>query len=225
MSRDTILFDINETVLDLSSLKPRFQAVFGSDLVMPVWFATLLHTSTVCALTDVKSDFATLAGAAVDIVAGRFDISVSDDQRREILSGFQSLAPHADVKPALERLRAAGYQTVAFTNSSHDLVTRQLTNAGLVDLFDERISVEPTGNFKPAPNVYRFVSEQVGRPVEALRLIAAHDWDIHGALTSGLLGAYVARSGAPYHPLYRKPQIIGDDMVAVVEAIIEADKR
>jgi len=33
MPRDTILFDINETVLDLSSLKPRFKAAFGNEAV------------------------------------------------------------------------------------------------------------------------------------------------------------------------------------------------
>jgi len=31
MRRDTILLDINETVLDLSSLKPKFKAVFGDE--------------------------------------------------------------------------------------------------------------------------------------------------------------------------------------------------
>ena len=64
MKRDTILFDINETVLDLSSLKPGFEKAFGEAGVLPTWFAMLLQSSTVCAITGVKTGFATLAGLA-----------------------------------------------------------------------------------------------------------------------------------------------------------------
>ena len=53
LMRDTILFDINETVLDLSSLKPTFEALFGTAQAL-TWFATLLHSSTVSALTGVR---------------------------------------------------------------------------------------------------------------------------------------------------------------------------
>ena len=41
MARDTILFDINETVLDLASLQPRFEAVFGDGSITARWFAML----------------------------------------------------------------------------------------------------------------------------------------------------------------------------------------
>ena len=34
MARDTILFDINETVLDLASLRPRLESVFGDAAVI-----------------------------------------------------------------------------------------------------------------------------------------------------------------------------------------------
>ncbi|HBC09636.1 MAG TPA: haloacid dehalogenase type II, partial [Rhodospirillaceae bacterium] len=61
MSRDTVLFDINETVLDLSSLKPGFEAVFQDAGVIATWFAMLLQTSTVCVLTGVETGFARLA--------------------------------------------------------------------------------------------------------------------------------------------------------------------
>ena len=148
MPRDTILFDINETVLDLSSLKPKFNAAFGDEAVTATWFSMLLHTSTVCTLTDVKTDFATLAGAMLDTVAAHLGVELSEVMRADILGGFASLPPHADIKPALMRLRSAGYHTVAFSNSSLKLVTAQINNAGLTDYFDDIVSVEETGSFK-----------------------------------------------------------------------------
>ena len=224
MSRDTVLFDINETVLDLASLKPAFEAAFQDSGVLVTWFAMLLQTSTVCALTGVQTGFANLAGITLDALAARRGIVLSDDKRADLLKGFGGLKPHPDIKPALARLRAAGYRTVAFSYSSLDLVTNQITNAGLRDAFDDVVSVEKTGSFKPDPKVYRFVADHLERPLPDLRLVATHDWDTHGAMSVGLQAAYIDRTGAPYHPLYRKPDVIGTDMTDVVEQIIRTDK-
>jgi 2-haloacid dehalogenase len=225
MPRDTILFDINETILNLTSLRPKFKTAFGDEGVTATWFSMLLHTSTVCVLTDVKTDFATLAGAMLDTIAARLGVVLSDEARGEILGGFASLTPHADVKPALTRLRSAGYRTAAFTNSSLNLVTSQINNAGLTKYYDDIVSVEETGSFKPDAKVYRFVAERLNRPIGELRLVAAHDWDTHGALTAGMLAAYIDRSGAPYHPLYHRPDIYAATMEDVVEQIIARDSE
>lgn len=224
MSRDTILFDINETVLDLSSLKPKFKTVFGNEAVTATWFSMLLHSSTVCILTDIKTDFATLAGTMLDAVAARLSVELSDAMRDKILGGFSSLPPHEDVKPALTRLRSAGYRTVAFSNSSLNLVSSQVQNAGLTEYFDEIVSVEETGSFKPDPKVYEFVAKRINRPLGELRLVATHDWDTHGALAAGMLAAYIDRSGAPYHPLYLQPDVHAITMNDVVEQIMTRDE-
>ena len=225
MSRDTILFDINETVLDLSSLKPKFKAAFGGESVTATWFSMLLHTSTVCALTGTKTDFATLAGNMLDAIAARLDVEVSEQTRVDILSSFSRMPPHDDIKSALNRLRSAGYRTVAFTNSSLNLVSTQINNSGLAEYFDEIVSVEDTGSFKPDPKVYAFVAQRMNRPIEDLRLVATHDWDTHGAMSAGMRAAYIDRSGAPYHPLYRQPDIYASTMGDVVEQIIAADQN
>lgn len=225
MARDTVLFDINETVLDLSSLRPKFEAVFGSSGITDIWFARLLHTSTVCALTGVETGFGVLAGSMLDFVAGRQDLSLNETQRTDILGTFAELEPYPDVAPALQRLNHAGYRTVAFSNSSQALIDSQISTSGLGDLFDLTVSVEPTGTFKPDPKVYRYVAEQVARPIEDLRLIATHDWDTHGAMATGMQGAYIDRSGTPYHPLYRKPTAISDTMIDLVEQIFAEDGR
>lgn len=223
MPRDIILFDINETILNLTSLRPKFKAAFGDEGVTATWFSMLLHTSTVCVLTDVKTDFATLAGAMLDAIAARLCVSLPDVARDEILGGLSTLPAHADVKPALTRLRSAGYRTVAFTNSSFNLVTSQIDNAGLTKYFDDIVSVEKTGSFKPDAKVYRFVAEHLGRPIGELRLLATHDWDTHGALTAGMLAAYIDRSGAPYHPLFQRPDVYATTMEDVVQQIIARD--
>lgn len=153
MGKDTIIFDINETVLNLDSLKPKFGKAFGDEKITGLWFSMLLHTSTVCILTGVKTDFLTLSKITLDTVASRVGVELTEVERAELLSTFASLQPHDDIKSALLRLRSAGYKTVAFSNSSLKLVSTQIKQAGLEEYFDEIVSVEEAGSFKLIPSL------------------------------------------------------------------------
>jgi len=223
MKQSTILFDINETVLDLSILKPKFKTAFGDDGVTATWFSMLLHSSTVCIMTGVKTDFATLAGAMLESIASRKGVKMPEAVRDSILDGFSSLPPHKDIKKSLTQLKSAGFRTVAFSNSSLNLISKQIKNADLMEYFDDIISVEESGSFKPDPEVYEFAAKKLNKPLDTLRLVATHDWDTHGALSAGMKAAYIERSGAGYHPLYLKPDICAVTMEEIVQQIIEKD--
>jgi len=225
MLRNSILFDINETVLNLALLKPKFKKAFGNELVTAIWFSKLLHASTVCSLTGVKVSFANLAGDTLDNVASFMGVKLSKTYREDILSTFANLSAHNDIKPALTTLRNNGYSTIAFSNSSLDLITKQIKNAGLIDYFDEVISVEETGSFKPDSRVYQYVAERLKKPINSLRLVATHDWDTHGAMSAGMLSAYIDRSGMPYHPRYLQSPIIATNMTDLVKKIMNDDKQ
>ena len=223
MPRDTLLFDINETTLDLAPMRPHFRDAFGDEGVAATWFARLLHASTVCVITNVQTDFGTLGRVTLDAVAARSGVTLTDGQQQVILDQMAHLPAHADVKPALVRLRSAGFRPVAFTNSSHEMAAQQIDRAGLTDHFDDVVSVEIAGTFKPDAAAYRFVADHVDRPLADLRLIAAHDWDTHGALSAGMSAAYLDRSGAPYSPLYQQPDIRATSMGDIVDQIIEPE--
>jgi 2-haloacid dehalogenase len=98
-------------------------------------------------------------------------------------------------------------------------------NAGLTKYFDDIVSVEETGSFKPAPKVYEYFAKRINRAIEELRLVATHDWDTHGALSAGMLAAYIARSGAPYHPQYCQPDVYAASIDEVVAQIITRDRE
>ncbi|MEH6452309.1 MAG: haloacid dehalogenase type II [Psychromonas sp.] len=225
MQRNTILFDINETVLNLEPLNKKFKLAFGHQAFASTWFSMLLHSSTVCIVTGVKTNFAILASDMLDSLAARSNVVLTDAVRDEILTSFANLPPHADIIPALKHLQSAGYRTIAFSNSSLKLITNQINNAGLSDYFDEIVSVEEVVSFKPDPKVYRFVANKLGQPIEALRLVATHDWDTHGALSVGMNAAYIARSTASYNPQYKRPDVIASCMEEIVDKIIMLDTK
>lgn len=224
MKQTTILFDINETVLNLTVLRPKFKAIFGDEHYTDTWFSMLLHASTVSMITGVNTNFATLSKIMLETLAAKKGIQLTTDVIDDVLGGFSSLPAHDDIKTALTALRAAGFRVVAFSNSSLSLIENQINNAGLGPYFDEVISVEEAGTFKPSPTAYQFAATKLGQSKDQLRLVATHDWDIHGAMSAGLQGAYIDRSGAPYNPLYIKPDIYALTMDAIAAQIIATDQ-
>ena len=219
-----IVFDVNETLLDLKALQPRFEQVFGDPVALSQWFAQLLQTSLVLTITQQYQDFAMVGAAALTMVAARRGIALSAEMKQFILQGMRTLPPHADVVPALKRLRDAGFRLATLTNSPPHVAEAQLHHAQLTGFFEQRLSVDTARRFKPAPEAYQVAADAFGVGLADIRLVAAHNWDVTGALHAGCTAAFVARPGMVLSELDLQPDIIGTDLSAVVEQILLRDQ-
>jgi len=157
------------------------------------------------------------------MVAAARGISLSADDRRQVLGGVRTLPAHPDVRPALEHLRSAGFRLVTLTNSPPAAVDAQLKNAGLTDLFERSFSVDAVKRFKPSPEPYQYVAGELGVVTNRLRMIAAHAWDVYGALRAGCAAAFIARPGKALFPLGPQPDVIAATMTAAADRIIEIE--
>ncbi len=218
-----LVFDVNETLLDLGGLREPFASAFGDASAMGEWFARLLHGSLVATVTDSYEDFAAIARRALDVVAHRRGRALSPEEREAILGAMRALPAHPEVPGALARLRSAGFPLAALTNSPPAMARAQLAHAGLLELVDEVLSVEAARRYKPAPEPYRMAAERLGVAPGEMRMVAAHDWDVWGAMRAGCAAAYVARGGTPFL-LGEPPQIVGADLAEVAEAIVAVDR-
>jgi 2-haloacid dehalogenase len=217
-----IAFDVNETLLDLRALDPLFADVFGDPGLRPQWFAQMLQLSFVGGLTNQYVDFTTAQHGALQMLAARTGRVVSAAQAEMIVGGMSSLPPHPEVPAALARLRASGATMVALTNSVQAVAEAQLTFAELRGLFDAVMSADSVRRLKPAPEPYRAVAERFGVGPSSVRLVAAHAWDISGALAAGCQAALVARPGVVASPLGAQPDITGPSLTEVVDQIVAA---
>ena len=215
-----IVFDVNETLLDLQALDPIFRRVFGDAAVRQEWFGLVVQSALVATITDAYVDFGTVGGAALDVTASRRGISLSDEDRAEILGGMLTLPPHPEVPESLERLRDAGLRLATLTNSTARVAEAQLVNAGLRGFFERLLSVEAVRRFKPAAETYHMASRQLGVETGDILLVAAHDWDIAGALRAGCAAAFIARPGMVLGPLDERPDIVGQDLREVADQIL-----
>ena len=219
----TIVFDVNETLLDLRAMRPRFEAVFGSSDLLATWFGQLLRHSLVATLTDRYAPFDVLGVDALQLVAARAGIDVSESGAIHVVDGMRHLPPHPDVRPAITRLRDHGFRIATLTNSPPRLLTDQLVNAEITDLFDMTMSIDPVRKFKPHPDTYRSGAKRLGIDINEMRLVAAHDWDVTGAIRAGAAAAFVARPGMVLSRASETPDIVGPDLETVAAATIDID--
>jgi 2-haloacid dehalogenase len=215
------VFDVNETLLDLAALDPLFERVFGDASVRRLWFNQMLQSAFVGTMTDAYATFGEAAGAALEMTEERLGAEVSEDDRQEILGGLRNLPPHPEVPDSLDRLRNAGFRLATLTNSTQEVAEAQIENAGLADWFEQILSADTAKRLKPAPAPYRMAARALEIPERGMRLVAAHAWDVAGALRAGCAAAFVARQ--PFDPLVERPDVVGADLAEVADGIIAAE--
>ena len=218
-----LLFDVNESLLDLRALLPHFDRLFGDGQVLYQWFGQVLQSAMLTVVTDAYSDFGKVARGALDMVAARRSVALGEDDRSAIVGGMRTLPPHPDVLPAFEKLHAAGFRMATLTNSPPVVANAQLENAGLTAFLEKIISVDEVKSLKPAAKVYHHAARTMGVEPEQTRLIAAHGWDVAGAMSAGCKAAFIARPGMVLEPLFEPPDIVAPDLLQVADRIIGVD--
>ena len=218
-----IAFDVNETLLDLRVLDQPFEELLGDSNLRQLWFAQMLQLSFVGGLTGHYVDFRRAQEAALRMVAERVGMVVGSSTISHMVDRMNSLPPHSEVPTALERLAATDLKVVALVNSLLEVGEKQLTNAGVRGHFDSVISADAVRHLKPSPEPYQRVADEYGVPIHEVRLVAAHSWDISGALAAGCRAAFISRPGMVLSPLGEQPDIVATDIADAVDQIIATD--
>lgn len=219
------VFDVNETLLDMGALDQHFECIFGDSGARQVWFGQFLQLWLTETVTGVYQEFGAIGGAALKMLAEDRGVEISDENRGEVLDGMRQLPPHPEVEEGLSRLRGAGFRIAALTNSPQEVADAQIDNSGLREHFEQVFSADTVQRLKPAPEPYRLAAESLGVKLGEVRLVAAHGWDVAGALRAGCAAAFVDRPGKALFPTAPRPDVVGVDLREVADQIIAAEER
>jgi 2-haloacid dehalogenase len=221
MNDQVLVFDVNETLLDLGALDPVFERVLGRAELRRTWFQQMLQLAFRSTITGPYVTFGACAMAALELVAGQVEVDLADADRAAVRDGLAGLPPHPEVGDALTRLRDAGVRIATLTNSTAEVAEAQLTNAGIRELFEQSLSADDAGRLKPAPEPYLMAAERLGVPLGRVRLVAAHAWDVTGALRAGADAAFVARPGQRLDSLVDPwPDLVVADIAELADRVL-----
>ncbi|RDH76685.1 haloacid dehalogenase type II [Mycolicibacterium moriokaense] len=202
-----LVFDVNETLIDIDSLEPHFDRIFGDPRVLREWFGQLVMYSMAVTLSDAYVDFFSLGQAVLTMTAESRGVPVADDDVAALSAGMRTMPAHPDVADGLRLLQAADFRLVTLTNSPPPADgPTPLEHAGLAGYFERQFSVDTYRAFKPSSQLYTGVAAELGVAPSDCMMVAAHVWDTMGAQATGFSGALITRPGNAPLPAAGLPQ-------------------
>ncbi|MDN5755049.1 MAG: haloacid dehalogenase type II [Arthrobacter sp.] len=203
-----IVFDVNETLSDMSVLGWSFEQLGAPAALADQWFARLLRDGFALAAAGDNADFAVLGRGNLHALFDRLDLScptaVAVETIMETLSG---LGLHADVADGVKALHEAGHRLVTLSNGAATLAESMISAAGLRGYFDLVLSVAQAPAWKPAAAAYAYAASACAADPADLLLVAVHPWDVHGAARAGLRTAWLNRDGTSYPGHFIAPEL------------------
>ena len=220
-----IVFDVNETLLDLQTMEPTFARIFGDKSAMRLWFSNLILYSAALTVAGCYVPFTDIGAAVMKMLADTRGIRIDERDKKELTDKFSTMPPHPEVPAALRKLRDAGFRLFTLTDNLLEVQTRQLETGGIVDLFERRFSADGVKHHKPSRQAYGYVEKELGAESSQFCLIACHTWDTLGAVAAGWQAALIKRAGNDVLGVGPQPQIVGDDLNDVADQLIKRHAR
>lgn len=207
-----IVFDVNETLSDMSPMGQHFTAVGAPAQLAAMWFASLLRDGFALTAVGANPSFAELTAEALRAaLTGRVDDLEGAVQH--IMSGLADLPVHADVVEGIRALHRLNLRLVTLSNGSTAVAQGLFDRNDVADCFERLLSVEQAPSWKPAKAAYSFALDMCGCDASEAMLVAVHPWDIHGAHQAGLATAWVNRTDAPYPGYFARADIQARSLV------------
>ncbi|HEX3810493.1 MAG TPA: haloacid dehalogenase type II [Rhizomicrobium sp.] len=219
-TRPLIVFDVNETLLDLQTMEPTFERIFGDKDAMRFWFANLILYSAALTVAGCYVPFTDIGSAVMKMLADTRGIEITGADKKELTDRFSTMPPHPEVPAALRKLRDAGFRLFTLTDNLLDVQTRQLEHGGIADLFERRFSADGVKHHKPSPQAYAYVEKELGVSAPQLCLIACHTWDTLGAVAAGWDAALIKRIGNDILGVGPQPHFTGTDLNDIADQLI-----
>jgi 2-haloacid dehalogenase len=217
-----LVFDVNETLIDVDSMNPLFEKLFGDRRVLREWFGHLIMYSMTMTLSGLYKDFFSLGQGILHMLGNIHGVSLKPSDIDEFKKGMMTMPAHADVVGGLQTLKSAGFRMVTLTNSPPNPKGQSpLEHAGLAPFFERQFSIETVRTYKPAPLADHRVAQELDVPPSSCCMVAAHVWDTVGAQSAGFSAALITRSGNAALPVAGLPQpnFIAPDLPALAATL------
>lgn len=221
-----IVFDVNETLSDMSPMGDRFAEIGAPADLAKLWFATLLRDGFALSAAGDNRRFADIGAAVLRDLLARLPVHRDVDSAvGHVMAAMSGLGLHPDVPAGIRALKEAGYRLITLSNGSATIAEELLAPAGIRDAFEALLSVEEATTWKPGAASYAYAAGACGVEREEMMLVAVHPWDIHGAARAGLATAWINRDPGTYPAHFTPPDLSVESLEQLVEALAEPGRQ
>lgn len=221
-----LTFDLFGTVLDLGgSLTPpiaEFLRAKSSDADATAFWNQWRARQRIEQYQDTivmlgHSGYLETARRALVYTLGLNHIDATESEVDRVMRAWDDLSPFPEVIAALERLQSR-FKLVGLSNGNRHFLDHLVKNRIQWE-FDDVISVDTVGAFKPHPSVYRRAAKILGLETSKCLMVSANSFDVMGARACGLRGAFVNRLELPYEDSPYRPDVTVRDFTTLADVL------
>ena len=192
----TLAFGVYGTLIDTHGVVAKLRELVGDRATdfSSAWRDKQLEYSFRRGLMQNYENFAVCTRDALEYTCARFGVDFAPAEKQALLDVYRELPAFDDVRDALSELAGRGCRLYAFSNGSEEAVETLLSAAGIRDRFQGVVSCDDLRSFKPNPAVYAYFLRKAQATASESWLISGNPFDVIGAMSAGMRGAWVRRS-------------------------------
>ncbi len=190
------VFDAYGTLFNVASPVQKLAGTIGDKAVdvAKLWRQKQLEYTWLRSLMGTHADFWTVTRDALDHVLEVYDITEAG-LADELMTLYLKLDAYEEVAAALQAVRSKGKRTAVLSNGSPSMLDAALRHSGLEKLFEQVLSVEEVGIYKPSRRVYRLAMQRLQiQDAPSICFISANSWDAQAAAQFGFQVVKIART-------------------------------
>lgn len=218
----TLAFDVYGTLIDTHGVVARLEELVGERAreFSSTWRDKQLEYSFRRGLMQNYENFAVCTRDALDYTCNRYAARFTPQEKQALLDIYRELPAFDDVEASLPDLQNRGCRLFAFSNGSAEAVETLLSSAGIRGYFEGVVSCDDIRSFKPNPAVYAYFLRNAEAGGSEAWLISGNPFDVIGAISAGMRGAWVQRSAdAIFDPWGIEPTVTVTNLGELADAI------
>ena len=208
MENHAYVFNAFGILLDIHAASRRHSVLPGENAskVSDLWRKKQLEYTWLRSLMGVHVDFWEITRDALSYTLEYFEI----DQWEcfdELCASYLEIPCYAEVPRLLKNLKNQRHKIVILSYGPPFMINSAVNANNLQYLFNEIISVEDVGIYKPDRKVYNLVEEKLGVISEKTNFFSSNAWDVAGASVFGFSVVWVNRFNQPAERLPGMPRL------------------
>ena len=213
------VFDAYGTLFDVNSAAAKCKKKLGNrwESFANAWRTTQLEYTWLRSLMKKHKNFWEITEDSLDHTMETFKIKKV--MRNELLNLYKELSPYPEVKECLESLKSKKIKITILSNGTPDLLKGLVENNNIQNYFDDIMSIETVGIYKPDSKVYEMPIKKYSCKPENICFLSSNTWDVSGGGVFGYKAVWVNRFNKVFDKLSYKPQFVINDLNQLLEIV------
>ena len=213
------VFDAYGTLFDVNSAASKCKEKLGNrwENFANAWRTTQLEYTWLRSMMKKHENFWKITEDSLDHTMETFKIKKG--MRNELLNLYKELSPYPEVKECLESLKNKKIKIAILSNGTPDLLRGLVESNNIQNYFDDIMSIESVGVYKPDSRVYEMPIKKYDCEPKNICFMSSNTWDVSGGGVFGYNAVLVNRFNKVFDKLSYKPKFIINNLKELLKII------